>query len=170
MNLLITNGQFQRTTGSFKGNLCVIACLIRIDSNIENSIIIVEVTNATQIFADDGTGNIGQDTVNVDDIVTTLLPTLLPLGNVPDNILKILAIFPPIALFVVSGYEHCVANMYFIPAAIFTSMEYGLDAGSVNWGSMVVNNLIPVTIGNIIGGALIIGVALKFAVKDRAGI
>jgi len=83
---------------------------------------------------------------------------------------KILAIFPPIALFVVSGYEHCVANMYFIPAAIFTSMEYGLDAGAVNWGSMIVNNLIPVTIGNIIGGALIIGVALKFAVKDRAGI
>ena len=85
MNLLITNGQFQRTTGSFKGNLCVIACLIRIDSNIENSIIIVEVTNATQIFADDGTGNIGQDTVNVDDIVTTLLP----LGNVPDAIKKV---------------------------------------------------------------------------------
>ena len=70
-------------------------------------------------------------------------------------------------IFVVSGYEHCVANMYFIPAAIFTSMEYGLDAGNVNWGSMIVNNLIPVTIGNIIGGALIIGIGLKFALKEK---
>ena len=81
---------------------------------------------------------------------------------------KILCIIPPIALFVVSGYEHCVANMYFIPAAIFTSMEYGMDAGAVNWGSMIVNNLIPVTIGNIIGGTLIIGIGLKFAIKERA--
>ena len=80
---------------------------------------------------------------------------------------KILVIFPPIALFVVSGYEHCVANMYFIPAAIFTSVEYGLDAGAVNWGSMIVNNLIPVTTGNIIGGALIVGVGLKFALKEK---
>lgn len=80
---------------------------------------------------------------------------------------KILGIFPPIALFVVSGYEHCIANMYFIPAAIFTSIEYGLDPGAVNWGSMIVGNLIPVTIGNIIGGALIIGLGLKFAIKER---
>ena len=81
---------------------------------------------------------------------------------------KILGIFPPIALFVVSGYEHCVANMFFIPAAIFTSYEYGLDAGAVNWGSVIINNLIPVTIGNIIGGALVIGIGLKFALKEKA--
>ena len=52
---------------------------------------------------------------------------------------KILVIFPPIALFVVSGYEHCVANMYFIPAAIFTSIndrwnqKYGILSGFRSW-------------------------------------
>jgi len=80
---------------------------------------------------------------------------------------KVAVIFPPIALFVVCGFEHCVANMYFIPAAIFTSYEYGLDAGAVNWGSLFASNLLPVTIGNIIGGALIIGVGLKFAHKVK---
>lgn len=86
---------------------------------------------------------------------------------------KVWAIFFPIMAFVVSGYEHCVANMYYIPAAIFASAnetysltamtEYGYTAAqleAVNWSSFLTQNLIPVTLGNIIGGMLFVGVPL----------
>lgn len=83
---------------------------------------------------------------------------------------KVLAIFFPILAFVVSGFEHCVANMYYIPAGIFAAGNpayvqkaqelYGLGAEKLtglNWGSFVTVNLLPVTIGNIIGGAVMVG-------------
>ncbi len=75
---------------------------------------------------------------------------------------KIFAIFFPIMGFVAIGFEHCVANMYFIPNGIFLSQwagvaPEGLDLATLNWVTFVVNNLIPVTIGNIIGGALFVG-------------
>ena len=83
---------------------------------------------------------------------------------------KSLAIFFPIMAFVVSGFEHCVANMYYIPAGIFASMNpdyvakakelYGITGSQIaalNWGNFFTINLLPVTIGNIIGGGFIIG-------------
>ena len=86
---------------------------------------------------------------------------------------KIWAIFFPILAFVVSGYEHCVANMYYIPAGIFAkansayaavAMEnYGyttLQLESLNWTNFVVKNLIPVTLGNIVGGMVFVGLPL----------
>lgn len=63
---------------------------------------------------------------------------------------KILAIWFPIMAFVALGFEHSVANMFFIPAAIFVT-------GKVTWGAFLVNNLIPVTLGNIVGGAFFVG-------------
>ena len=90
-----------------------------------------------------------------------------------DIVGKVFAIFFPIMAFVVSGYEHCVANMYYIPAGIFAAsneayakvaMEtYGYTAQqleSLNWGSMLVNNLLPVTLGNIVGGMVFVGLPL----------
>ncbi|MBS2097344.1 formate/nitrite transporter family protein [Carboxylicivirga linearis] len=68
---------------------------------------------------------------------------------------KILGIWFPVMAFVAMGFEHSVANMFFIPTAIF----YGAD---VTWTSFVVNNLIPVTLGNIVGGALFVGAAYWF--------
>lgn len=62
---------------------------------------------------------------------------------------KIFACWFPIMLFVLSGYEHSVANMYFIPLGMFLGAP-------VTWGQVWINNLIPVTIGNLIGGALIV--------------
>jgi formate/nitrite transporter len=62
---------------------------------------------------------------------------------------KIFALWFPITLFVLSGYEHSVANMFFIPVGMFLG-------GDVTWATMFTNNLIPVTIGNIIGGAIIV--------------
>ena len=86
---------------------------------------------------------------------------------------KVWAIFFPIMAFVVSGYEHCVANMYYIPAGIFAkanstyaavAMEsYGyttLQLESLNWTNFVVKNLIPVTLGNIVGGMVFVGLPL----------
>lgn len=65
---------------------------------------------------------------------------------------KILAMFFPVFLFVVCGFEHCIANMYYIPAGIMAAAEYGIAAEGLNLFGFFVTNLIPVTIGNIIGG------------------
>ena len=73
---------------------------------------------------------------------------------------KILAIFFPIMAFVALGYEHCVANMYFVPIGLFlkdTSVAAGADLGSLTWGNFLTVNLIPVTLGNIVGGAIFVG-------------
>ncbi len=75
---------------------------------------------------------------------------------------KIFAIFFPIMGFVAIGFEHCVANMYFIPVGIFLSQgagiaPEGLDVSSITWGAFVFKNLVPVTIGNIIGGVVFVG-------------
>jgi len=75
---------------------------------------------------------------------------------------KILAIFFPIMAFVALGYEHCVANMYFVPLGLFlksTPAAAGANLGSLTWGRFLTANLIPVTLGNIIGGAIFVGIS-----------
>ncbi|MFH1653058.1 MAG: formate/nitrite transporter family protein [Pseudomonadota bacterium] len=79
---------------------------------------------------------------------------------------KVWGIFFPIMAFVASGFEHSIANMYFIPAGIlakgtaagaaFVTANSGADLSTLNWVSMW-DNIIPVTIGNIIGGAFFVG-------------
>ena len=69
---------------------------------------------------------------------------------------KILSVFFPIMIFVLCGYEHCIANMYFIPAGIFTASEFGIVAEGLTWGAFF-KHLIPVTLGNIFGGACVVG-------------
>ncbi|WP_207750529.1 formate/nitrite transporter family protein [Anaerotignum lactatifermentans] len=68
---------------------------------------------------------------------------------------KIVGLFFPIFLFVASGYEHSVANMYYIPAGIFSAGEAGQSMG-LTWSGFLFSNLLPVTIGNILGGALLV--------------
>ena len=68
---------------------------------------------------------------------------------------KIIGLYFPIMIFVLGGFEHSVANMYYLAAGIFANGVYGVGNAAVNWGAALVNNLLPVTIGNIIGGALI---------------
>lgn len=79
---------------------------------------------------------------------------------------QFMAIFFPIFLFISSGYEHSVANMFYLPLGIFAKSNEayvaasGLTAeqvSSINWLNMFTHNLLPVTLGNIIGGAFIIG-------------
>jgi len=81
---------------------------------------------------------------------------------------KILGIFFPIMAFVASGFEHCVANMYFVPYGIVLKGDpavadivtaLGTKADALTWSGFFVNNLIPVTLGNIVGGAIFVGFA-----------
>ena len=72
---------------------------------------------------------------------------------------KVLAIVFPISAFVAAGFEHSVANMYFIPLGIFLAGDAttatGVNLATVNWHGFV-NNLIPVTLGNIFGGSVLV--------------
>lgn len=89
---------------------------------------------------------------------------------------KVWGIFFPIMAFVSSGFEHSVANMYFIPAAIFAS---GFDAAvsasglapealaDLTWSGMWTQNLIPVTLGNIVGGGFFTGVVYWYLHSRR---
>ncbi|MFH1504194.1 MAG: formate/nitrite transporter family protein [Candidatus Omnitrophota bacterium] len=75
---------------------------------------------------------------------------------------RILAIFFPIMTFVALGFEHCVANMYFIPVGLFlkgteAAAASGLNLTNLTLKGFFVTNLIPVTLGNIIGGAFFVG-------------
>ncbi len=73
---------------------------------------------------------------------------------------KFFAIWFPIMAFVSSGLEHSVANMYFIPTGIFCGAK-------VTWGQFFIWNLIPVTLGNIVGGLVFIGLVYYFAFKKE---
>jgi formate transporter len=86
---------------------------------------------------------------------------------------RILAIIPPVTAFVTAGFEHSVANMYFIPLGLFVKAAAPLsfwrninkapaDYADLTWGNFFTNNLIPVTIGNIIGGAVLVGAVYWF--------
>lgn len=66
---------------------------------------------------------------------------------------KVISLFFPIMVFVLCGYEHCVANMFYIPGGLFACARYGVSAEGLTWGAMAVKNLLPVTLGNIAGGA-----------------
>lgn len=77
---------------------------------------------------------------------------------------KIMGAFLPVAYFVLCGFEHCVANMYYIPAGLMAkavpayaqlSAESGLDLSALTVSNFVLKNLVPVTIGNILGGVFL---------------
>ncbi|MCQ2544860.1 MAG: formate/nitrite transporter family protein [Clostridia bacterium] len=80
-----------------------------------------------------------------------------------ETIGKIFAIWFCIGLFIICGFEHSVANMYFIPAGMMAASNdayvslLGLDTSGLKVFNFVVRNLLPVTIGNILGGSLFIG-------------
>ena len=71
---------------------------------------------------------------------------------------KILACYVPIMAFVASGFEHSIANMYYIPTGLLLSGVSGLEAAHITWGGFLAN-LVPVTLGNILGGVIFVGFA-----------
>jgi formate/nitrite transporter len=77
---------------------------------------------------------------------------------------KMFAIVPPVSAFVASGFEHSIANIYFIPVGLFIKAgapesfwasigKTGAEFPALTWENFLIGNLLPVTIGNIIGGA-----------------
>lgn len=93
---------------------------------------------------------------------------------------KVLAIIPPISCFVAAGFEHSIANMYFIPLALFvkdfgdpkffeTIGKTAADFPHLTWGNFFLANLLPVTIGNIIGGAIMVGMVYWFVYIRKTG-
>lgn len=92
---------------------------------------------------------------------------------------KILAILFPITCFVAAGFEHCIANMYFIPIGLFIkawapavfwtmTAKTGASFPMLTWGNFIWANLLPVTIGNIIGGAGFVGFVYWFVYRRAA--
>ncbi len=88
---------------------------------------------------------------------------------------KIAAVIFPITAFVAAGFEHSVANMYFIPIGLLIkgldhafASGIGLDLTSLTWQGFLLHNLLPVTLGNIIGGSLFVA-AVYWSVFLRSG-
>lgn len=88
---------------------------------------------------------------------------------------KLIAVFFTIMLFVTAGFEHCVANMYYITAGLLAKLnptyaslameQYGCgleQLGELSVSHFLFNNLVPVTIGNIIGGIVFLGLPLYY--------
>lgn len=80
---------------------------------------------------------------------------------------KILSIIFPVSAFVAAGFEHSIANMYFIPYGLFIQLSDPVFVANLGdkvhlegltWGAFFLKNLLPVTIGNIIGGAVLVGI------------
>jgi formate/nitrite transporter FocA (FNT family) len=89
---------------------------------------------------------------------------------------KILAIFFIIGLFITSGFEHSVANLYYIPAGIFAKANplwaeashlSAEQLTNLNWLSFIKNNLVPVTLGNIAGGSFMVGCLYWISLKNH---
>jgi len=92
---------------------------------------------------------------------------------------KIIAVFFPVMLFVLCGYEHSIANMYFIPAGLlasgnpvyltaFTAVYSADSLNTLTWLSMFTRNIIPSTIGNIMGGMVVVGMMNWFVYLRKA--
>jgi formate/nitrite transporter FocA (FNT family) len=84
---------------------------------------------------------------------------------------RILAMVFPISAFVACGYEHCIANIYIIPLGILLansgSPPPGTDVSALGWAGLL-DNLLPVTLGNIVGGSVL--VALVYYSIYRKGL
>jgi formate/nitrite transporter len=75
---------------------------------------------------------------------------------------KIMACYMPIMAFVTSGFEHSIANMYFIPTGLLLAGALGRTEPGLTWGGFLVDNLLPVTLGNILGGVVFVAFAYWF--------
>jgi formate transporter len=86
---------------------------------------------------------------------------------------RILTIIPPVAAFVAAGFEHSIANIYFISIGLFiksgapntfwtTIGRTAADFPNLNWSNFLIGNLLPVTIGNIIGGSIMVAAVYWF--------
>ncbi len=141
-----------------------------------------------------GGGAVGLNALNIAAAKTGLAPLQAIVLGVLCNVLvclavwlafsartttdKILSILFPITAFVAAGFEHSIANMYFIPIGLLIKQfapgsfwdaigKTAADYAGLTWGRFVIRNLIPVTIGNIFGGAVLVGAVYWFVYLRR---
>lgn len=92
---------------------------------------------------------------------------------------RVVTVIPPIAAFAAAGFEHCIANIYFIPIGLFIKAgapdvfwkaigKTPADFPELTWENFFVGNLIPVTIGNIIGGSIMVAAIYWFIYLRKA--
>ena len=74
---------------------------------------------------------------------------------------KFIGLYGPIFVFVLCGFEHSIANMFYLPAGIFLGANVG-------WGGFLLSNLLPVTLGNIVGGCLV-GIVYRAVYLKKKG-
>ena len=80
---------------------------------------------------------------------------------------KLLTSYWPVMLFVLCGFEHSIADMYFGVCGLLTAQVYGIAAESLTWFNFLVKALLPITLGNIVGGAGIVGCGYWLAYLHR---
>jgi formate/nitrite transporter len=91
---------------------------------------------------------------------------------------RVVTIVPPITAFVAAGFEHSIANVYFIPMGLFIKAgadeafwnsigKTAADFSALTWSNFLFGNLVPVTAGNIIGGSVLIGAVYWFVYLRR---
>jgi formate/nitrite transporter len=89
------------------------------------------------------------------------------------NIDRVVTVLPPISAFVAAGFEHSIANIYFIPMGLFIKAgapesfwkaigKSPADFPSLTWDNFILSNLIPVTLGNIVGGSVLVAAVYWF--------
>jgi formate/nitrite transporter len=92
---------------------------------------------------------------------------------------KVIVVLLPIGAFVTAGFEHCVANMYFFPLALLIKSSAGdtfwkaigktpEDYPMLTWDAFLTGNLVPVTLGNIVGGSVLVGAVYWFLYLRRS--
>lgn len=81
---------------------------------------------------------------------------------------RILGAYTPVAFFVICGFNHSIADMYYCTVGLFAKSQYavaaeaaGLAVENLTWGNYFLGNMLPVTLGNIVGGVLV-GVVFWF--------
>jgi len=117
-------------------------------------------------------GNVGQMVLNIAAAKSQLAPMPAFFLGVLCNVLvclavwlsfsarsvadRILAVVPPVTAFVAAGFEHSIANMYFIPLGLMIEAQRGIAVAGLDAMGLV-RNLVPVTLGNVAGGAVLVG-------------
>lgn len=80
---------------------------------------------------------------------------------------KLMTSFWPVMLFVLCGFEHCIADIYFGVAGLLTASEYRIVAEGLTWFHFLLKSLLPITLGNLVGGAGIVGCGYYLAYLHR---
>lgn len=190
----------------FTGNTLIVGALldkkIRLSSMLSNwffvylgnfvgSVLIAAMMHASGLFQS-GAGMLGAMTIRIASYKVGLSFTqAIVLGilcnwlvclavwmsyGAKDLIGKMFAAYFPIWLFITSGFEHSIANMYYIPAGIFAKLNPSWVAASglapevlekLNWQNFFFINLLPVTLGNLIGGGLLVAGVYWFVYRRK---